>query len=189
VIFDAIAHHLDDTWGPRALRGWCEGIGLRLSAPNALAAHAEDAAKVGPVALIPKLLSAKPPSATVAMAACREARCKTLFCQYLVGTADARGKLMVSRRIRSAAEADLPPSPTRASVPADDAGWQAVTARGKKAKTVQGAGPSAPVPKPRPSLSFSGLSPAATMRGMAIAPSADAGEGGTSDGEGRVDLT
>ena len=116
VIFDAIAHHLDDTWGPRALRGWCEGIGLRLSAPNALAAHAEDAAKVGPVALIPKLLSAKPPSATVVTAACREARCNTLFCQYLVGTADARGKLMVSRRIRSAAEADLPPSPSRASV-------------------------------------------------------------------------
>ena len=185
-IFNAIARHLDDSWGPRPLRGWCEGIGLRLSAHGALAAHAEEAAKVGPLALIPKLLSAKPPCPTVVMAACREARCNTLFCQYLIGATDARGKLVVSRRIRSAAEAGLPPSPTRAgarqnpgkgspgaNVPVDDGGWQVGTSRGKKAKVAERAGPA----KQRTTLSFDGLSPAAQLRGMAIAP-AGTGEGG-----------
>tara|TARA_B110000046_G_scaffold142594_1_gene149437 strand:- start:297 stop:1421 length:1125 start_codon:yes stop_codon:yes gene_type:complete len=196
--FDAIAHHLNTSWGPRSLRGWCEGIGLRLSAHGALTAHAEEAAKVGPAALIPKLLSAKPPCPTVVMAACREARCKTLFCQYLIGATDARGKLIVSRRIRSAAEAGLPPSPTRAgarqnpgkgspgaSVPVDGGGWQVATSRGKKAKVAEHAGPAslAPTQKQRPTLSFDGLSPAATLRGMAIAP------GGTGEGGDACDLT
>ena len=53
-------------------------IGLRLSASGALTAHAEEAAKVGPNAFIPKLLSAKPPCPTVVMAACKEARCNML---------------------------------------------------------------------------------------------------------------
>ena len=49
--FDAIAHHLNTSWGPRSLRGWCEGIGLRLSAHGALTAHAEEAAKGGRTSL------------------------------------------------------------------------------------------------------------------------------------------
>ena len=107
---------------------------------------------------------------------------RTLFCQYLVGTADARGKIIVSRRIRSAAEAGLPPSPTRAgahqnpgngspgaAVPADDLGWsvvRVVTFRGKRAKAAESAGPSGltPTQKQRTTLSFDGLSPAAAVR-------------------------
>ena len=115
---DVVITTLDNAWGPRRLKGWCEAFAQRFCAPGALAS--EEAAKylsnrsqIQDIELsaVPNLLNARPPPTLLVLMGCKHARCATRFCRYLKDADEARHEATLKRRI---AEAEAAPSPTRA---------------------------------------------------------------------------
>ena len=107
-MMDAVATTLDNAWGPRRLKGWCEAFALRLCAPGARCPRASRRRRRLCTSPAPShtrqicLTRAPPPRYCLALMGCKQARCATRFCRYLKDADEAKHEATLKRRVAEA---------------------------------------------------------------------------------------